>query len=168
MRGMPEITELAKTYATARETLRVRMMERESELDEIREKYDAGLWEAAGEAHAAELLLREAIAESRELFEKPRTQVIEGIKCGFRRTNGSLVWGDDTVVVERISELFPDQFDTLVKVSSKPLRKGLEQLSVAELKRLGVTVRPGSDQVVCVAQDGCADAEVDRLIARVE
>ena len=105
--------------------------------------------------------LKVAIESAPELFVKPRTLVIAGVRIGIQKGKGQIVYGDADQVVKLIRKHFPEQADALIAVKETPVKKALANLSVAELKRIGVTVEETGDQVVIKP----TDSEVDKLVA---
>ena len=101
-----------------------------------------------------------AIGEAPRLFDKPRSMVLHGIKFGFQKGTGKLDWEDDEQVARLVRKHFAEQFDVLVKTTEKPVKSALAGLTVAELKRIGVTVESTGD--VVFAKD--TTAEVDKLV----
>lgn len=108
--------------------------------------------------------LKALIEESPELFTKPRTVVFHGIKFGYRKGTGGLEFEDEAQVVKLIRKHFPDQFDVLVKTKETPVKTALSGLTVAELKKLGVTVEATDDVVTITATDSAVDKLVKQLL----
>lgn len=108
--------------------------------------------------------LKALIEESPELFTKPRTVVFHGIKFGYRKGTGGLEFEDEEQVVKLIRKHFPDQFDVLVKTKETPVKTALSGLTVAELKKLGVTVEATDDVVTITATDSAVDKLVKALL----
>lgn len=115
---------------------------------------------AAAERHER---LKAVIADNPQLFVKPRTVVMHGIKFGFTKGAGKLEFEDEARVVALIKKHFPDQADVLIATKETPVKTALSQLSVAELKRLGVTVE-GTDDVVVIKP---TDSAVDKLVTQL-
>jgi mitochondrial fission protein ELM1 len=95
-----------------------------------------------------------------ELFTRPRTVVLHGIKVGLAKGKGTLQWDDDERVCKAIKKQLPDQAAVLINVTEKPSKDALTQLPVDTLKRLGITVNNTGDQVVIKP----ADQDVDKLV----
>lgn len=108
--------------------------------------------------------LKALIEENPELFTKPRTVVFHGIKFGYRKGTGGLEFEDEEQVVKLIRKHFPDQFDVLVKTKETPVKTALSGLTVAELKKLGVTVEATDDVVTITATDSAVDKLVKALL----
>lgn len=101
-----------------------------------------------------------------ELFKKPKTRVIHGIKLGLRKRKGKLVIRDAAMTVRRIKALYEDDIGVLIKATETPLKSGLEKLPAKELKRLGVEVTDDSDDVVFVAAADEFDELMDFLLGQ--
>ncbi len=108
--------------------------------------------------------LRALIEANPELFVKPRSVVLHGIKLGWRKGSGGVEFDDAERVAELIRKHYPDQFDVLVQTKHKPLKAALEQLTVAELKKVGCTVEDSGDVVFIKATDSAVDKLVNALL----
>ena len=108
--------------------------------------------------------LKSLIEQQPELFAKPKTVVFHGFKVGYRKGTGGLEFDDEEQVVKLIRRHFPEQFDVLVKTTAKPIKKALEQLTAAELKKVGVTVEDTGDVVFIKPTDSAVDKLVDQLL----
>ncbi|NLO92529.1 MAG: hypothetical protein GX410_11140 [Elusimicrobia bacterium] len=162
--SLAEIESKTKDYADARTILRERMDALESELTAIKKRHITGIKRASEVAAGKLVILKGLVEEHPDLFKKPRTVIFNGIKVGFRKGKGGMNWEDDEDVVRRIQKYFPDQFDTLVKTKLSPKATGLEDLSAAELKKLGVEVTETGDEVVVKATDSDIDKLVNALL----
>ncbi|MGK2897816.1 MAG: hypothetical protein ACSLE9_03910 [Burkholderiaceae bacterium] len=105
--------------------------------------------------------LKALIEDNPQLFERPRSVVMHGIKFGFRKGAGGLAFDDPEQVVKLIRKHFPEQFEVLVKVSETPVKTALAQLSAAELKRIAVTLQETGDEAFIKP----TDSAVDKLVA---
>jgi hypothetical protein len=104
--------------------------------------------------------LEALILAAPELFARPRTIVVHGVKIGLRKGKGGLEWDDEEQVVRLIKKLFPEQADVLIRTAEQPVKNALAELPAADLKRLGVTVEETGD--VPVIQP--ADSVVDKVV----
>lgn len=160
MANLGEIEKLTKVFVGARELLIMDVHEMENELNEIKMKYLPVIKKSVAAAKEKIEKLRLAIKESPELFEKPRSFILYGVKVGYQKGKGAIEWDDDEQVVKLIEKHFPEQADVLIKTTKKPVKKSLSQLTVAELKRLGIVVEETGDQVIIKP----VDSEVDKLV----
>jgi len=160
MATLAEIEKLCREYAMSRNVLRERVWELEDKINELKKKALPAIRKAAEAAMERQAVLKEAIEDSPELFVKPRTQIFHGIKVGFQKGKGELKWESDEQVVKLIKKHFPKQAETLIKTIEKPVKTALAQLSVQELKKIGVRVEETGDQVVIKS----TDSEIDKLV----
>jgi len=153
-----------RQYAEAREVLAARVMKLEAETAALRNRLLPGIKAAAAAAADRQALLSAEISSHPDLFTKPRTMTLRGIKIGYQKGKGKISWDDDDKVVAAIRRTFAlDKADALLRIKEEPIKAALEQLPAAELKRLGVQVVEAGDQIVIKAIDG----DVDKLVARI-
>lgn len=162
--SMELIETQTRTYAEARAVLASRVSALHDELEKAKRRSLPGIKRALGAAKAAEEELQATIEAHPELFEKPRSVILHGVRVGYQKAKGTLQWEDDDRVVELIARHHPDLLDTLVKRIEKPIKAALNTLSVGELKKLGVTVIESGDQVLIKAVDSEVDKLVDALL----
>lgn len=86
--------------------------------------------------------------------------VFHGIKVGFQKEKGKIEWDDVDQVVKLIKKHFPEQADVLIATSEKPVKDALNNLSAAELKKIGVNITSDGD----VAFIRPTDSEVDKMV----
>lgn len=108
--------------------------------------------------------LKAKIEESPELFVKPRTVVMHGVRVGLQKGKGRIDFDDDDQVVRLIRKHAPDMAEVLIITTEKPSRDGLSQLDVATLKKLGCIVEEAGDQVVIKPTDSNVDKLVKALL----
>ena len=152
MRSMTEIEQLTREYAMARAVLRERVEALEAEIEALKRRRLPAIKKAVETASQRQAMLRDMIEESAELFVKPKTVIFHGIKVGFQKGKGEIRWENSEQVVKLIRKHFPEQADALIRVVEKPVKSALSQMSVAELKKIGVSVIETGDQ------------EIDRLV----
>jgi hypothetical protein len=160
MASITDIEKTAKLFADARALLAGRLEELNAELETAKRKHMADIKRAVNRASLLQDELRTEIEESPDLFVKPRTLVLHGIKCGFQKKPGRIEWADDAQVVKLIRKNFPDTFDVLVKTTEAPVKKALQQLSALELKKIAVNVTADADEVLI--KDTVSD--IDKLV----
>lgn len=157
---LEDIEQLAETYASQHQALETCISMLEEEVTAVKKRHLDDIRRGAHQAHAAAEALKEAIEAAPELFEKPRTRVFHGIKVGYQKGKGRLVWDNEAHVVKRIKDLYVDEIGVLITTSERPNRAALAELPAAELKRLGVRLEDTDDQVVIRS----SDSEVDKLV----
>lgn len=158
--NMDQITKLTGRYAEAREALSNLVGALNAEVEAAKKVYIRDIRKAVQKTKEVESELRNALLAAPELFTKPRSQVISGIKIGYKKGSGKLEFEDADTVIKLIRKHYPDQADVLIITVEKPAKDALENLSAAELKKLGITVE-GTGDVVFV-KDTASD--VDKLV----
>lgn len=154
------IDKAAKNLRASRDTLSQRASMLNFELEAAKRKAMRGLRASVAAVSQAQAELLATITESPQLFVKPKSVVLHGIKLGYAKGKGSIEWEDDEQVCKLVRKHMPDQFDILVKTTEKPMKTAMNFLTVAELKRIGVTAEDTGD--VAFAKD--TTAEVDKLV----
>jgi hypothetical protein len=162
MATLSEIEKLAKEFSEARKVLRDRVDVLDTGIVALKKRYLPGIRSAVDAAKEKQAVLSAAIEDNRELFVKPRTLTIFGIKFGIEKQKGKLEWDKGAVpgIVKMIKKLFPDSWEVYVKVKEEPMKKNLATLPSNDLKKLGIQVTDTDDAVVIKP----ADSEVDKLV----
>jgi hypothetical protein len=160
MATLAEIEILAKQLAEARQNLREGLDELELEVTAIKKRYMPAIRRAVEKAAQRHDALRAAIEEAPDLFVKPKTIIFHGIRLGYMKGKGDIVWEDTAQVVKLIKKNFPDSVDVLLKITETPVKTALATLSVSDLKKIGVTVTETSDEVFIKP----TDSEIDKMI----
>ncbi|WP_299440229.1 host-nuclease inhibitor Gam family protein [uncultured Rhodospira sp.] len=164
MPTLGDIEALAKTYSEAHGKLADEVRAVEEEMARVKRQHLARIRRLVDGASNARDRLAAAVGEASDLFQSPRTLTLHGIKVGFAKGKGKLEYADAAKVCDLIRKHFPDQVETLVKTSETPVKGALNQLSVAELRRIGVTVVEAGDEVVVRVTDSEIDKMVDALL----
>lgn len=169
MADMQAIELQAAAVAEARGILEERVADLQAELDAVRRKHLPKLRQAANAATGDVDRLRALIDDSRELFDKPRTRVLHGIRCGVTKQRGSVVIIDEERTIKRIRDQLPtEQAELLIRVRESVHKPAVYDLTAADLKRLGITIEADNDAVVVKPTDGAIDKLVDALLAEAE
>lgn len=152
-----------RNYAAARATLAERVQRHADECAAITRRLLGGIKTAAADAASAEADLRYQIEAHTELFTKPRTITLHGVKIGYAKGKGRIDYADGAKVCDLIRKHLPDEAEALIVVTEAPLKTALVNLDVATLRKLGCTVTGTDDQVVI--KDTAS--EVDKLVAQL-
>lgn len=164
MATLAEIEKLTKEYAEWREQLSDAVRSLEEEIGAARRKHITLIKRKVEAVAERQAVLKAAIEESKDLFKKPRTVIIHGIKVGLQKSKGEMKWIDAQQVIRLIRKHFPDQAETLIKTTETPVKAALLQISAADLKRIGVTVEDDGDVVVIKSTDSEIDKFVEALL----
>lgn len=165
---MERIRGLCRAYADAERLL----AERTEHVQEVRRSSSGrlmpGLRSAAAELSAARDELRDAVESSPQLFERPRTRALEGVKVGFRKLPGTIDCLSEAKVIERIRRVRPELEATLVAVRESLVKAALKKLDSRDLAAIGVSITAVDDEVVIRTAKTDIDALVDALLAEFE
>lgn len=161
---METVNKRAEDYAAERDRLCELVEALERQVEDAKRKALPDIRDAVRRTSEAHDRLRAAVELHPELWEgKRRTVVIAGVRVGMTKGKGKLTWDDVAQVVKLIRRHFPEQSEAMIRVREEPIRKALAELTVTELKRLGVTVEEADDQVVIKP----TDSEVDKLVSKL-
>ncbi len=159
--SMKTIETLAEQYAKQRHALADLVNQINEEQRAIILRQLRSLRLAMAETAAAEDALRNAIEAEPQLFEKPRTRVLHGVKVGYQKGKGKVEIDDEAKTIRYIREKLPtDQAELMIRVTEKVERRAVMDLTASDLKRLGIRIVESGDQVVIKP----VDSQVDRLI----
>ncbi|PLY02745.1 MAG: hypothetical protein C0622_05190 [Desulfuromonas sp.] len=106
-----------------------------------------GIQTAAADVAAAQGALFETVKQSPSLFVKPKTMVIYGVRVGFKKEKGKVSISNEEITIRLIRKHLPDQAESLIQTTDKVLKNALQQLSGAELKKIGAEIQADTDQV---------------------
>jgi len=164
MPNLNAIDKPAKEFADARSVLVARVQELNEIIDQAKRRLLPSIKHAVVAARDRQGKLKAAIQEHPDLFVKPRTVILYGIKLGMQKFKDALDWDDDDHVSKLIRKHFPEQAETLIKTTDKPVKTALSNLTLAELKKLGINTIPGGDEVVIKPADSDIDKLVDKML----
>lgn len=162
--SMTEIERRAKALAETRERLAAIVAELNAGIEALQRANMPALRRAVATMAGRHDELKLLVEQHPELFTKPRTVVLHGIKVGFAKGKGSIEFEDPDQVVKLIKRHHPDQVDVLIQTEETPVKTALAQLTAAELKKLGVTVEGTDDIVVIKFSDSAVDKTVKALM----
>ena len=164
MTTLLQLSELTRQYAEIRAKLSDQIGALELEVQALRRRSLPGIRRTLATAQERRDALVNALNEARDLFKSPKTQVFHGVRVGFQKGKGALVWADDATVVKLIKKHMAEKADELLKTTEKPIKSALANLSATDLKRLGVEVVDATDETVVRPLDSELDKLVDRLL----
>lgn len=166
---MPEVSEVtlshidaaARKFAEQQRELRFLVESLQAEIDDAKRRAMKKIRQAVDRTSNARQVLHALVEQRPDLFVKPRTVVIDGVKVGFQKQKGGLVIVDEERTCALIRKKLPDVADQLIRVTEKPIKEALNQLSAFDLKAIGVQVTADTDEVLI--KDTASD--VDKLVA---
>jgi len=166
MANLAQLETATKQYADERELLTLRVEDLKTKIEALKRKHLAEIRACAERTANARQALEGLIDESRELFVKPRTIIISGIKIGLQKGKGKIEISDETAVINQVRKHIPVAEQALyIETVEKVIRKNLIDLPVATLMKLGVKVSDTDDQVVIKATGSDVDKLVSAMLA---
>lgn len=164
MPSLADIESRTKTYAEAREKLSSLVSALKEGMDAMTRQQMPAIKKAVANVAEKHDQLKALIEDAPDLFNKPRTLTLHGVKVGYQKGKGGISYADAEQVVKLIHKHLPDDADTLIQVKETPIKDALANLSSSDLKRLGCEVKNSGDQVVIKPTDSEVDKMVDALI----
>jgi hypothetical protein len=165
--AMTAVIEAAQHLALTHRELTLRAQDQESDIAAavapITARHRPGIDAAAEEKAAAHEHLMALIQSSPQLFKRPRSLTVDGVKAGYRKETDSLDWDDEQVVIRRIQAMLPDQVDLLIRTQTSLVADALPQLDAPVLRQIGVRQVSGSDQAFV----SIGDSDVDKLVKAI-
>lgn len=162
MTTLANLEMLCVLYAHEREQLRMRVAGLQAAINILKDDALPSIRTAVGEARAAREMLQSALGESAGLFDKPKTRIFSGIKIGYRKDPGVIEIPDEAKTIALIRASVPKaQADLLIRTRESVDKKACGDLTVDDIKRLGMRVSKDNDVPVLKPVDG----EVDKLVA---
>jgi len=158
--NLDNITDNARLLADARGHLGELMRALSAGLEALKADAMPDIRNAIVAATAAWQALELSIKLNPQLFVKPRTVAAHGITFGLQKGKGSIEFADPDATCRLIRKHLPELADTLIITREMPVKKAVEQLSAADLKRIGATLQDAGDQVVIRP----APSDVDKLV----
>ena len=163
-----DIGDLARAHAAA-------IGELEEVTDEVRElqrrevrKRLRSIKARAAKVSATRDALAQAIAAAPDLFEKPRTRAVDGVKYGLRKKPGRVAVDDEAGAIARLRKRLGGDAEGLIRVRESLVRDGLRELDARTLAHAGVTLVDAQDEVVIAAARGDLDQLVAALLDGIE
>lgn len=164
MATLQEIEKLTREFARDQGDLRFLIEALQAEVEDAKRRSMKAIRRAVERAKTSRATLHTAVSVSADLFVKPRTVVIEGIKVGFKKGAGAVDFDDAEKVCDLIHKHLPELEETLVNVIRKPIKAALAVLPAQDLKRIGVRVEADGDVVVIQDTIGDVGKLVDALL----
>lgn len=164
MTQLTDIEKHAKAYADARAGLTEIVATLNGGIESLKRTHMPALKRAVARVAERHDQLKAAIDLNPQLFVRPRTVVMHGVKLGYGKGKGGISFDDAEQVVRLIKKHLPEQADVLINTKETPVKDALGQLAAADLKKIGCTVKNTGDQVVIKPADSEVDKLVDKLV----
>lgn len=166
---LTEIRAAAQRLANAHRESVSRAAALENELNAaiapIYAAHRTGLDTAAEEEATAKSALQMLIDAAPQLFSRPRSILVDGVKSGYRKAEDELDWDDTTMVINRIRALpeLADMAPVLIRTEESLNIAALSELPTTLRKRIGVRLIEGTDKSFI----SFADTDVEKLVKAI-
>jgi len=167
MTTLEQIESLAKAYSDARAQLAERVSDLQAELAAAEKQHLLKIKRAVALCAGLHEDLHHLVADSKHLFEKPKTQIFHGIKCGYAKQVGSIAIEDEDHTVELIEKIYAGRkamLELLIITKKKPSKEGIRDLPMAEAKKIGVEITESGEAVIVRPVDGAVEKQVKALL----
>jgi len=150
MATLGEVEKLTKEFADAWDKMGDTLRDLDDKAQALNRQYLPGLKTQERILEEKRDKLSAALEASPELFKKPRSIVIHGIKVGLQKGKGELSWSKKAAakIVELIKKHHLDRADVFIRTTEEPNKDTLKILPGADLMKLGVRVGGIDDEVV--------------------
>jgi len=157
---LDDLNDQARALSDARHQLGRMVQALNAGIEALKHEQMPAIRTAIDEATDAWETLERGIQANPQLFVKPRTVASHGVTFGIQKSKGVIKVPDEERTVALIRKHLPEKADVLIASKEVPVKKALEQLPAADLKRIGVQVTEGQDTVVIRP----APSDVDKLV----
>lgn len=162
MSKLIEIEKAAEYYANARDELARIVQIMQDQIQKVQAEHTPRIRQLVRIAARNHSQLHAAIEAHPELFQRPKTRVLHGLRVGYAKQRGKVEIDDEEAVIARIRKQLPEeQAELLIRVRETVDKNAVCDLAVVDLKRLGIRVTADGDVVVIKSVDG----EVEKLVA---
>lgn len=171
---MPEVTlaiirAAAQRLADARRESTTRATALELDLAQaatpIYQRHREGIDLAAAEEAEARAELQALVDISPQLFQKPRSVLVDGVKCGYRKQEDGIEYDDEASVIARVRALteFAELASVLIRSEEHLNASAIDQLDGNQRRRLGIRTVSGADQSFITY----ADTDVEKFVKAI-
>ena len=129
--------------------------------------HQAGIDVAAEEESSAKADLLALVDAAPQLFKRPRSITVDGVKCGYRKDDDRLDWDDEANVIARILALpeLKQMAQVLVRTEQALNIGALSELTGDQRRQVGVRRIDGVDQSFITIGDSDVDKVMKALLA---
>lgn len=164
-----EIEALAQRYAETYRELEGSVQALEDGVRGLKRKLLPTIRRLAEEGAVRKGELLAAVVTASDLFERPRTQLLAGVKVGLQKRRGQVVIDDEAATIRRIRELLPkDQAELVIRVRESVHKPAVYDLTGGDLKRLGIKIDADTDEAIAKIAGEDIERMVDALLSDTE
>lgn len=137
----------------------------EEELLAVQRRHLRKLRNRAHNAQESEAALKAAIATRQELFQKPRTITVHGLKLGLQKGKGKVTIADEPKAIKRLRKLLGDDAEPFIVCRENLDKTQLPKLDTKQLMHIGCSVIEAGDRVLVKPVDGALDKWLNKILS---
>jgi hypothetical protein len=158
---MQDIEQKTRQFAMEKRSLDDLMNELTLEAESLKKRYTGKLRLAMNNVSRQHEDLYRMIRDNPALFDKPRLQLIDGIRVGIKAGKGTLQIEDEDITIKLIKKILPDQKDILIKTTEEPAKAAIKKLDEKSMKSINVSIVGKEDHVVIEE----ADTQLNKILS---
>ena len=166
---LDKLEDLTREYANQRRQLATSVLELQEKINVIIAQRTVAIKAGVAKTAEAHDRLKRELDKSPELFVKPRTITIEGIKIGYSQVKAKIDIPNEALTLRKIREKLPKaQAALLIRITEQVDHNACIDFTQADLDRLNIDHIPATDKVVIKPVDTEADKVLKRLLKEIE
>ncbi|RJQ21995.1 MAG: hypothetical protein C4560_02940 [Nitrospiraceae bacterium] len=159
-----EIERQTTEYAIAKRELDELVAEISERTEALKREFTPKLKSVMGKIARKHETLYRSIADNTDLFEKPRTQIFEGIKVGLMKGKGKLFVEDEELTIKLIKKHMPEQEEYLIHTKYELIKSAIKKLTDKEQDKINVAIIDKDDRIVIESIDTTVQKILNSLI----
>lgn len=165
MTTLNDIDRAAQKHADAREILTALVGDLTALQEALAREHMPKIRRAVAKAAESHDALKALIESAPDLFAKPKSQTMHGLKLGYRKGTGRMEFEyEDAETVARIKKLLGDRAELYINTTEKPNKTELAELDSSTLRKLGVAIEAAGEMAFVKPVDGAVDKIVKALV----
>jgi hypothetical protein len=130
-------------------------------------RHRIGIDAAAEEEAAAKAELLDMVMAAPNLFQRPRSLTVDGVKAGYRKEEDGLTWEDDSQVIARIRALpeLQELAPLLIRIEESLNAAALAELDAKQRRQIGISLVQGVDKPFVSFTDSDVEKMVKGILA---
>lgn len=164
---LAQIEAGCERYENASATLEQLIADLEADLEAVKQKHLRGLKKQASAVAGCQAELHGMIESAPQMFEKPRTITVHGVKVGYTSSEGKLEFDEEETVVKLIKQLHPRSAGMYLRASEHVNKDALKLLEPEDLKKLGCRITGAGEVVVLKRVAGDVEKLINKLTSKM-
>ena len=158
-----DIDRRTKLYAQAREDLAGLVTALNDGILALQRNAMPAIKRAVARASEHHAKLNALLLQRPDLFVRPRTTILHGVKIGYQKSKDSLAY-DAESLLKQIKLRLPLKQAALIRTKEELILEGIKQLTPEEKAKVGIRDVAGKDQILIAPTDSAIDKAVTALL----